>query len=192
VDETDALWIPSRNYFPYREGHRPRWIILHGTAGFPSAEAVGYYFQNADVATHYIIGLSGEIVQCIDEQHGAFANGCISGIPGKSGDSIHHDAWWGSAVNPNNVTISIEHVKPSRNNADELTEVQRFASFLLVEHICRRHDIPRHYADESGGITGHFSMDPVNRDFCPGPYPWEDLFAYLRLWGAKDVRILED
>ncbi len=34
----------------------PRWIILHGTAGFTSAQEVGYYFQQADVATHYIIG----------------------------------------------------------------------------------------------------------------------------------------
>ena len=173
MDETGALWIPSPNYFPSRAGQRPRWIILHGTAGFPSAEAVGVYFQQADVATHYIIGRDGTVVQTVREYDGAWGNGGIS---------AGHDAWWGPAVNPNNVTISIEHVKPSRDNSDELTEVQMYASFLLVEHICRRHAIPRRYADEQGGITGHFSMDPVNRGFCPGPYPWEGLFAYLRLW----------
>jgi N-acetyl-anhydromuramyl-L-alanine amidase AmpD len=173
VDETDALWMPSTNYFPHREGHHPCWIILHGTAGFPSAEAVGHYFQYADVATHYIIGRDGTIVQTVKESDGAWGNGGIS---------AGHDPWWTRTTNPNNVTISIEHVKPSRDNSDELTEVQKHASFLLIEHICQRHDIPRRYADASGGITGHCSMDPVNRSFCPGPYPWEELFAYLRLW----------
>lgn len=176
MDEMAALWIPSTNYFSHREGHRPSWIILHGTAGFPSAEAVGYYFQQADVATHYIIGRDGTIVQTVKECDGAWGNGGIS---------EGHDPWWLSTVNPNNVTISIEHVKPSRDNSDELTEVQKQASFLLVEHICERHDIPRRYADEAGGITGHFSMDPVNRGFCPGPYPWEELFTYLRLSQTK-------
>jgi N-acetyl-anhydromuramyl-L-alanine amidase AmpD len=180
VDEVNALWIPSSNYFPQREGNRPCWIIIHGTAGFPSAEAVGHYFQNADVATHYIIGRDGTVVQAVEEKHGAWGNGYVSGIPGKSGDGIHHDPWWSSTINPNNVTISIEHVKPSRDNADDLTEVQKQVSFLLIEHICQRHNIPRRYADEAGGITGHFSMDPVNRSFCPGPYPWAELFAYLR------------
>src|SRR5262249_18217359 len=147
LDERDVLWIPSTNYFPDREGHRPRWIILHGTAGFPSAEAVGYYFQRANVATHYIIGRDGVIVQTVRESDGAWGNGGIS---------EGHDVWWDRSVNPNNMTISIEHVKPSRDNSDELTEVQTYASFLLVEHICRRHDILRRYANEGGGITGHF------------------------------------
>ena len=170
MDEADVLWIPSNNYFPQRDGYRPRWIIIHGTAGFPSAEAVGYYFQQADVATHYIIGRDGTIVQTVKEDHGAWGNGGIS---------AGHDPWWTPTINPNNVTISIEHVKPSKDNSDELTEIQKHTSFLLIGRICQRHNIPKHQADESGGITGHFSMDPVNRDFCPGPYPWEELFGYL-------------
>jgi N-acetyl-anhydromuramyl-L-alanine amidase AmpD len=184
-DESGAIWLPNNNYFPERNGYIPCYVVLHGTAGFTSAVEVANFFKsteagNSPVSTHYIIDLSGEIVQCIDEQHGAFANGCISGIPGRSGDGIHHAPWWTSMINPNNVTISIEHVKPSKDNSDELTEMQKHASFLLIEHICQRHNIPRRYADEAGGITGHFSMDPVNRSFCPGPYPWEELFAYLR------------
>jgi hypothetical protein len=45
MDEPGALWLPSHNYFPGRAGHRPRWIIIHGTAGFNSAEEVGHYFR---------------------------------------------------------------------------------------------------------------------------------------------------
>ena len=169
-DEPGALWIPSNNYFPHRSGHAPRWIIIHGTAGFTSAQEVGYYFQQADVATHYTIGRDGVIIQSTHEKHGAWANG---------GVTEGHDEWWSKSLNPNLVTLSIEHVKPSRDNSDELTDMQKEASFLLVKHLCERHGIPRCWADAQGGITGHYSMDPVQRSFCPGPYPWEELFAYL-------------
>jgi N-acetyl-anhydromuramyl-L-alanine amidase AmpD len=170
MDETQALWIPSQNYFPARAGHHPRWIIIHGTAGFNSAEDVGYYFQQADVSTHYTIGRDGVIVQSVREHDGAWGNGGIT---------EGHDSWWSHTINPNNVTISIEHVKPSRDNSDELTEIQKEVSFHLIQRICNRHHIPKQKAHASGGITGHFSMDPVHRSFCPGPYPWEELFSFL-------------
>jgi N-acetyl-anhydromuramyl-L-alanine amidase AmpD len=185
MDESDILWIPNNNYFPGRSSHKPHWLIIHGTAGFTSAEEVAYFFKATEgtenpVSTHYIIGLRGEVVQCIDEENSAWANGGVSGSPdGTSGDGVHRDSWWTRALNPNYVTISIEHVKLSRDNSDELTEMQKEASFRLVRSICNRHMIPKRWADQHGGITGHYSMDPINRYFCPGPYPWEELFAYL-------------
>jgi N-acetyl-anhydromuramyl-L-alanine amidase AmpD len=172
LDEPLALWIPSPNYFPDRKGHSPRYIIIHGTAGFESAEAVGRYFQTADVATHYILGRNAILVQSVSEEKAAWGNGYV--MEG-------HDPWWSPSLNPNLLTISIEHVKPSRDNSDELTEIQKLASFRLIRSICRRNNIPGRWADAQGGITGHFSMDPVNRSFCPGPYPWEELFAYLSM-----------
>lgn len=183
-DESGAIWLPNNNYFPDRNGHSPHYVILHGTAGFTSAEEVAHFFKSTEagdnpVSTHYIIGLDGEIVQCIKEKHGAYANGGISGIKGISGNGTHRDRWWSKDLNPNLITISIEHVKLSRDNSDNLTEPQKEASFCLVEHICQRHAIPRHLANKHGGITGHYSMDPINRWFCPGPYPWEELITYL-------------
>ena len=170
MDDPNAVWIPSNNYFPGRAGHNPRWLIIHGTAGFGSAMEVGYYFQHTEVATHYIIGRDGIIVQCVREEDGAWGNG---------GVTEGHEEWWTRAINPNNVTISIEHVKPARDNSSELTEVQKDVSFRLVQRICARHAIPGRWADAAGGITGHYSMDPVHRNFCPGPYPWDELFAFL-------------
>ncbi|HLZ58653.1 MAG TPA: peptidoglycan recognition family protein [Ktedonosporobacter sp.] len=179
-DETGAIWIPSPNYFPEREGHHPRWIIVHGTAGFTSAEEVGYFFQQANVATHYIIGRNGIVVQAVEEKHGAYGNGHVTGDVGVAGDGKHHDPWWSVKLNPNLVTISIEHVKPSLDNTDELTEAQKLASFRLIQHICERHNIPKQLASAQGGITGHYSMDPIHRWFCPGPYPWNELIDFLK------------
>ncbi len=174
-DEIGALWIPNKNYFPARKGYLPRYVIIHGTAGFSSAEEVASFFQATEkgdnpVSTHYILGLRGELIQCVSEAHGAWGNGYVM---------AGHDPWWSRALNPNLITISIEHVKLSRDNSDELTELQKQASFRLVSSICQRHNIPTRWADEQGGITGHYSMDPINRSFCPGPYPWEELFSYL-------------
>lgn len=170
MHERNALWIPSNNYFPGRSGYTPHWIIIHGTAGFSSAEEVGYYFQQAEVATHYIIGQDGVLVCSVDEENGAWGNG---------GVTDGHDPWWSRDLNPNLVTISIEHVKPSRDNSDELTDIQKQAGFALVKQICDHYNIPRRWADADGGITGHYSMDPVHRSFCPGPYPWDELFTFL-------------
>ncbi len=179
MDETNAVWIPSANYFPDRAGHMPRWIIIHGTAGFTSAQEVGYYFQRVDVSTHYTIGRDGTIVQSVLERDGAWGNG---------GVTEGHDSWWSRDLNPNNVTISIEHVKPHHDNSDELTEKQKEVSFQLIEHICDRHHIPKRSADANGGITGHFSMDPVHRSFCPGPYPMDDLFVFL----TRNVHVMRE
>lgn len=186
-DEQGAIWIPSPNCSS-RDGALPRWIIIHGTAGGTTAEGIGNYFaeSSAQVSAHYVVGRDGTIVQCVREGGAAWANGPITGPAGVGGDGIHHDAWWDNAPlwggfpNPNPVTISIEHIKPSTDNSDALTEPQRASSFALVKHICLRNSIPMRQANAQGGITGHFSMDPVNRSRCPGLYPWSDLWTYLK------------
>jgi hypothetical protein len=168
---------------------QPRYIIIHGTAGGTSAEAIASYFKSTEgsnnpVSSHYIVGQDGRVVQAVSEQDGAWANGDISGTPANLpfhtvGDGVHRDAWWNPSVNPNNITISIEHCKPSSDNSNALTPTQQEASFHLILDICQRHNIPSRPADASGGITGHFSIDPINRSHCPGPYPWDKLWNYL-------------
>lgn len=194
-DENGAIWIPDNNYFPHRNGYRPHYIILHGTAGGSSAVSIANYFKSTEggnnpVSSHYIVGLNGEVVQCVNESDGAYANGYISGQSGTSGDGVgngSHDSWWDSGINPNLLTIAIEHVKPSPDNGDQLTEAQKQTSFALVAHICARWHIPTRKADAGGGITGHYSIDPENRSRCPGPYPWDELFMFLRNEGEANI-----
>jgi hypothetical protein len=185
-DESGVAVIPNNNFFPNRNGLKPRYVILHGTAGGTSAEAIARYFASTEgtanaASSHYIIGRAGEIVQAVSERDGAWANGYIT---------QGHDPWWNPDINPNNITISIEHCKPSADNSDSLTSQQQQASFKLVQHICGRWNIPLRAADASGGVTGHFSMDPVNRSRCPGAYPWDALWVFLK--GGKKMLDLSD
>ena len=175
-DESGAIVIANSNCFPGRGGLSPRYVILHGTAGGTSAQAIAQYFASTQggsnpVSSHYIIGTDGTIVQAVSEADGAWANGYLS---------TGHDPWWDPQINPNNITISIEHCKPSPDNSDTLTQPQQDASFKLIYDICKRWNIPMRLADANGGVTGHFSIDPVNRSHCPGAYPWDQLWAFLK------------
>jgi N-acetyl-anhydromuramyl-L-alanine amidase AmpD len=188
-DYGPAQWIPSPFYWPGRAGHAVRWIILHGTAGGSSAQGVAAWFQDprAQASTHYIIGPDGTVVQCVAEADSAWGNGIVQDGPGCNPayaagipeGNRGHGRWWDGGPNPNYGTISIEHVKGHVDNRDELTAAQQAASFALIAHLCARWQIPRRWADAAGGITGHFSIESVDRASCPGPYPWEALFAYL-------------
>ncbi len=172
--------ILSPNYFMGRAGYTPQWVILHGTAGGSSAQNIATYFADpaSQASTNYVIGQDGTIICCVVEENAPWANGVLE---------VGHDPWWSEAINPNFQTISIEHVKPSTDNSDQLTDAQKAASFALVKDICTRWNIPQRAADASGGITGHYSVSPISRARCPGPYPWDDLFTYLQKGAAVNV-----
>lgn len=177
--DSHALVSLSPNYWQGRNGHAPKWIIVHGTAGGSSAQGIAAMFATKERAacTHYVIGQDGTIICCCDETNAAWGNGVVS---------AGCDVWWVGIDNPNYWTISIEHVKPSTDNSDPLTAAQQAASFALISRICARWGIPRRKADSNGGITGHFSIDPVNRARCPGLYDFDALWKYL----AEDQLLL--
>ena len=172
---SNARVMLNNNFFDNRDGLSPKYVIIHGTAGGTSAEAIASYFASTvgtsnPVSSHYVVGIDGEVVQCVSELDGAYANGALT-----SG----HATYWNESVNPNNITISIECCKPATDNSSALTSAQQAALFALVKDICNRWGIPKQNATAAGGITGHFSIDPVNRSNCPGPLAWKALFSYL-------------
>lgn len=187
-----AIQMINGNSFANRDGLKPRYVILHGTAGGSSAQNIASYFAQTqgtanEVSSTYIDGQDGAIVQCIDENNGAYGNGILT---------AGHEAFWdnykdsnGQTINPNLITISIEHVKSATDNSNALTPAQQASSFKLINDICDRWNIPKHAADGSGGITGHYSIDPVSRANCPGPYPWDQLWTYLQGGQSTDVAI---
>ena len=180
-DNMNITQLLNNNAFQDRNGNIPQWLILHGTAGGTSAQAIAEYFKSTEntnnpVSAHYVIGVEGEVYQCNLESDGAYANGVVT---------AGHDPWWSDSgnPNPNNVTISIEHCKSDDANAAVLTDAQQAASFALIKDICVRNNIPMRAADENGGITGHFSVDPINRARCPGAFDWNALWQYLNNGG---------
>ena len=184
ADYGPAIWLPSPGrYWHGRNGDKPRYIILHGTAGGTSAQAIGNWLntqtEREATSVHYVIGVDGQVVQLVSEVDSAWGNGVLWN---------GHDSWW--TPNPNWYTISIEHCKPNADNSNALSPAQQEASFLLVRHLCEKWGIPKRAFnpaaphDKTVGITGHFSIDPVERANCPGPYPWAQLDAFLNNGGG--------
>jgi N-acetyl-anhydromuramyl-L-alanine amidase AmpD len=172
-----ALWMPHSKFgYPQgrhgRNGQRLRYVVVHGTAMPGTAEEVARYFQTSpvDAGTHFVIGRDGVVVQCCLIEDAAWGNG---------GPQPGADAFWPKEINANLLTVSIEHCKPSPDNSDDLTGAQERESFRLMRWLCERYHIPTHPADASGGIATHASIAPNDRAFCPGPYPWDKLYAYL-------------
>lgn len=91
-------------------------IVIHKTAcGAPcTAESVANYFATDanGSSTHFIVGLDGEVVQCVSLADGAGGNCCLE---------AGHDTYWDGLAakygNLNLCTISVEHVDTTSDNS---------------------------------------------------------------------------
>lgn len=179
ADYGPAVFYPLSKFF-WANANKPTHIIIHGTAGGSSAKGIGDYYRSLEASgerqssVHFCIGVTGEVYQFVSVKDAAWGNGVVS---------AGHAPWWHD--NPNNYTISIEHCKPATDNSSPITDAQKASSFALVKFLCGEHGIPARAADATGGVAPHSSIDPVNRARCPGPYPWDELWAYLK--GATPV-----
>ena len=149
------------------------WVVIHKTASGGRAQDIANFFASdpAMASTHYIVGQDGTIVQAVLEKDGAGGNCCEKGA---------FAPYLPTGQNLNTWTVSIEHVDPTSDNSTPLTPAQKAASFKLVHDICVRHNIPMREGDAAGGIIGHSDIDPVDRARCPGNYPWQELWDYLK------------
>lgn len=182
-----AGWVACPGFgFPQgahgRNGQQARWIVLHGTAsGDGTAEQQARYFSGAsDHGVHFVIGKDGTVIQLVALADAAYGNG---GPTAQEMQQHQYAAFWqptlDAGVNLNLVTVSIEHCKIASDNSDVLTPAQQDASFRLVAWLCQTLSIPPRQADEQGGITGHCSINGIERVNCPGVYPWEALWSVL-------------
>src|SRR5271157_4835125 len=124
-------YIQAAKHFDGRNGQQVKYLIMHGTAGGVSAQAVAtnvFANPNAQASAHYVIGQDGTVVQCVSLSDAAWAEG-----PYSDG----HDAFWdkyiNAGINLNDVCIEIEHCKPHTDNSDLLTPAQQLASFQLAD-----------------------------------------------------------
>jgi len=166
-------WDKQKNALPIR------YIVIHGTN---SPAPLQWWINHAstECAVTYMIGKSGRIAQFVSDFDTHWGNGVVT-----SGHDTFWDQWsykradGSTGYYANEVSISIEHEKWAKLNNEPLTQAQAQASFALVAWLCRMYDIPMRYGDAEGGIVPHKSVNPVYRSFCPGPYPWDELYASI-------------
>src|SRR5580765_6772950 len=133
----EAIEINYLNKSEDRQGNKIKYLIIHGTAGGTSAQGIANFFATGSeqASAHIVIDQQGTIVQGVPLSLAAWGNGPIDGTPADNlgfrteSDGVHRDAWWDPNLNPNFITVSIEHVKAHDDNSDELTPAQQAASF---------------------------------------------------------------
>ena len=171
-------------------------IYLHHTAGNGNAEGVSRYWNGNDsrIATAFIIGENGTIVQCFSSKHWAWHLGidqedfarngakysnlnklsvgievCNWGYLKKKGDKYYNYA--GGVVNPSYVTELAQPYKGYKywyKYSDAQIESLR----QLVEYLCETYDIPKDYRSEIWAIDkeafkgskGIFTHNSVRKD----------------------------
>ncbi len=148
-------------------------IVIHKTAcGAPcTAESVANFFATDanGASTHFIVGLDGEVVQCVMLSDGAGGNCCL-----ETGHNTYWDPYAAKYGNLNLCTFSIEHIDVTNDNSENPTQAQLNSSFSLVLWLCQQFGVT---ADR---IKPHASLDPISRARCPGNYPLDSLIAYVR------------
>ena len=180
VKEAVGVYYQSHTFGPFPSP--PKWGCTHGTAS-PDATAIdiatNWSRTPADapnaVSTHVLIDKDGTIVQGLSLLNTSW---------GQSGAANSPRASFLPAGNLNFFMIGCEHVKyDSIHNSDILTTEQQKTSFLFWDAVTRFHHIPREVITISdcskGGIIRHKDCDGLNRPFCPGPYPFQELYDYL-------------
>ena len=148
-------------------------IVIHKTAcNAPcTAESVANFFatDTNGASTHFIVGLDGEVVQCVMLSDGAGGNCCL-----EAGHDTYWDGFNAKYGNLNLCTFSIEHVDVTVDNSETPTQAQLNSSFSLVLWLCQQFGVT---ADR---IKPHSSLDPISRALCPGNYPLDSLITYIR------------
>lgn len=172
MKEHHIEWKPAhpKNHFVGRGGHNPIAIVDHIMAGSLNATTGWFHNPASGASTHFGVGKDGRIHQYVAVKNAAYGNGPIN-KPDMSVPWIAECV--AKKINPNFVTISIEHEGQS---GDHFTEQMYQATLWLHEHLITTYNIPRRREN----ISGHNQLDNVNRHFCPGKgFPWERLMQDL-------------
>lgn len=171
-------------------------IYLHHTAGNGNAEGVSRYWNGNDsrIATAFIIGENGTIVQCFSSKHWAWHLGidqedfarngakysnlnklsvgievCNWGYLKKKGDKFYNYA--GGVVNPSYVT-ELETPYKGYKYWYKYSDAQIESLRQLVVYLCETYNIPKEYRSEIWAIDkeafkgskGIFTHNSVRKD----------------------------
>jgi N-acetyl-anhydromuramyl-L-alanine amidase AmpD len=171
-------------------------IYLHHTAGNGNAEGVSRYWNGNDsrIATAFIIGENGTIVQCFSSKHWAWHLGidqedfarngakysnlnkssvgievCNWGYLKKKGDKYYNYA--GGVVNPSYVT-ELDQPYKGYKYWYKYSDAQIESLRQLVVYLCDTYDVPKEYRSEIWaidkeafkGTKGIYTHNSVRKD----------------------------
>lgn len=169
---------PSPNFF--LAGNPIKAICLHGTAGPLQASLDILTRARPDrpelaVSSHYLIDINGDIYRLLKwwKNQRSFANGIVK-LPDKNiGWLIAAVA---AGINPNLITISIEHVASSTQmkNHSSMTDAQFNSSIALVTQLLKDCKLPI----SNQTIIGHNQINSIDKVYCPGVI---DIPAYIEV-----------
>lgn len=164
-----------------RQRQTPDIIVLHTTGG-TFTSAINTILNPASQASyHFVISGSGDIVQAVDIENMAWANGTTNS--GDNRDNRHStlEAVRTRRVNANLYTVSIAFGDMPTGIP---SEAQMNAVVWLIRHI--RAEIQRIYGFTMPipftrlNIVGHNQITPITRPDCPGRhFPWDELMRRL-------------
>lgn len=157
-DHAGALWRPSPNFGPRRDGIRPWMLILHYT-GMETGEAAEHWLcvEESQVSSHYLVHEDGRIVQMVREAERAWHAG--------------QSSWLGSA-DINSASVGIEIVNGGHAfGLPPFSDPQIEAVARLGRDICAR------WAIQPRNVLAHSDIAP-GRKIDPGErFPWQTLAA---------------
>lgn len=134
-----------------REGFKPELIVVHISAGSMTSMTDWFNTPNSQASAHYGVGKDGSILQYVQEDKKAWANGRVN----NPSFSLYKPG-----INPNLYTISIEN---EGMDLAQYTANQMQSLIELIKDITSRWNIPC----DRDHIIGHFQIDAINRPYCP-------------------------
>lgn len=140
------------NFNVGRDGLVPDCIVIHISTG-SFASCINWFADpSSKVSSHYLISLTGQVVQFVKEEDTAWANGVVVNPTSKLVKSR-------VGVNPNKYTISIEH---EGKDLSQAPQAQIEASARLIKEIATRWSMPI----DREHIIGHNEIKST-KPFCP-------------------------
>ncbi|KIC34400.1 N-acetylmuramoyl-L-alanine amidase [Leisingera sp. ANG-S5] len=152
ADQPGAIWHPSPNFGPRRDGLTPSLIVLHYTAMESARAALERLCDPAaEVSAHYLIGADGTLWQMVAEDSRAWHAGA--------------GEWAGQEdINSRSIGIELDNLGTHPFSALQMAGLED-----LMRGIMQRWNIP------PAGVIGHSCMAP-GRKCDPGPrFDWARL-----------------
>lgn len=167
----NIIWVGSPNYYNGRSGQQVVAIVDHIMVG--TMESTRGWFNNpaSQVSSTFGVAKDGRIHQYVALEDAAWANGITEAV------DVSID-WLVNAVrtriNPNNLTVSIEH---EGNSGDVMPEAQYQATLALHKWLISLY--PAIKVDRQH-IIGHYQIMSRTKANCPGKgFPWSRLINDL-------------